>query len=141
METIGFIGLGIMGAPMAGHLLDAGYNVIASDHRSKPTADLVAKGLKTVTGHAAVAKTADITAAALTATVTAASKAYDGTTGASATCTLAGVVSGETVTCTPSATFAGAAVGTGKSVTVALTLGGTHAGNYSVVSPVTRKNM
>ena len=25
METIGFIGLGIMGAPMAGHLLDAGY--------------------------------------------------------------------------------------------------------------------
>ncbi|MES0201215.1 2-hydroxy-3-oxopropionate reductase [Mesorhizobium sp. M0011] len=60
METIGFIGLGIMGAPMAGHLLDAGYHVIASDHRSKPPADLVAKGLKTVTGHAAVAKAADI---------------------------------------------------------------------------------
>ncbi|TIN59423.1 MAG: 2-hydroxy-3-oxopropionate reductase, partial [Mesorhizobium sp.] len=38
METIGFIGLGIMGAPMAGHLLDAGYPVIASDHRSKPPA-------------------------------------------------------------------------------------------------------
>ena len=56
METIGFIGLGIMGAPMAGHLLDAGYPVIASDHRSKPPADLVAKGLKTVTGHNAVAK-------------------------------------------------------------------------------------
>ena len=33
METIGFIGLGIMGAPMAGHLLDAGYSVVASDHR------------------------------------------------------------------------------------------------------------
>ena len=60
METIGFIGLGIMGAPMAGHLLDAGYAVIASDHRSKPPADLIAKGLKTVTGHAAVAKAADI---------------------------------------------------------------------------------
>ena len=28
METIGFIGLGIMGAPMAGHLLDAGYAVV-----------------------------------------------------------------------------------------------------------------
>ena len=35
METIGFIGLGIMGAPMAGHLLDAGYTVVASDHRSR----------------------------------------------------------------------------------------------------------
>ena len=60
METIGFIGLGIMGAPMAGHLLDAGYQVIASDHRSKPPADLVAKGLKTATGNNAVAKAADI---------------------------------------------------------------------------------
>lgn len=60
METIGFIGLGIMGAPMAGHLLDAGYSVVTSDHRSKPPADLVAKGLKTVTGSAAVAKAADI---------------------------------------------------------------------------------
>src|SRR5690606_26467762 len=55
-----FIGLGIMGAPMAGHLLDAGYAVIASDHRSKPPADLVKKGLKTVSGHAAVARAADI---------------------------------------------------------------------------------
>jgi 2-hydroxy-3-oxopropionate reductase len=60
METIGFIGLGIMGAPMAGHLLDAGYSLVASDHRSKPPADLVAKGLKIVSGHAAVARAADI---------------------------------------------------------------------------------
>ncbi|RVC59655.1 NAD(P)-dependent oxidoreductase, partial [Mesorhizobium sp. M2A.F.Ca.ET.046.02.1.1] len=60
METIGFIGLGIMGAPIAGHLLDAGHTVVASDHRSKPPADLVAKGLKSVTGHNAVAKVADI---------------------------------------------------------------------------------
>jgi 2-hydroxy-3-oxopropionate reductase len=49
-----------MGAPMAGHLLDAGYKVIASDHRSKPPVDLITKGLKTVAGHAAVAKAADI---------------------------------------------------------------------------------
>ena len=60
METIGFIGLGIMGAPMAGHLLDAGYSVVTSDHRSRPPADLVAKGLKTVAGSDAVAKAADI---------------------------------------------------------------------------------
>jgi 2-hydroxy-3-oxopropionate reductase len=60
MEIIGFIGLGIMGAPMAGHLLDAGYSVVTSDHRGAPRADLVAKGLKAVTGSRAVAKAADI---------------------------------------------------------------------------------
>src|SRR5690606_42025291 len=60
METIGFIGLGIMGAPMAGHLLDAGYTVVTTDHRSPPPADLVAKGLKTVSGNRAVAQAADI---------------------------------------------------------------------------------
>ncbi|HTV70839.1 MAG TPA: 2-hydroxy-3-oxopropionate reductase [Rhizobiaceae bacterium] len=60
MEKIGFIGLGIMGAPMAGHLLDAGYMVIASDHRKPLPSDLTAKGLKAMKGHAAVAKAADI---------------------------------------------------------------------------------
>ncbi|MHA6684272.1 2-hydroxy-3-oxopropionate reductase [Mesorhizobium sp. A556] len=60
METIGFIGLGIMGAPMAGHLLDAGYSVVTSDHRGPPPADLVAKGLKAVASSEAVAKAADV---------------------------------------------------------------------------------
>ena len=44
METIGFVGLGIMGAPMAGHLLDAGYAVIASDHRGAPPKPLARQG-------------------------------------------------------------------------------------------------
>jgi 2-hydroxy-3-oxopropionate reductase len=60
MHTIGFIGLGIMGAPMAGHLLDAGYAVVSTDHRSPPPRDLTAKGLKAVTGNRAVAEAADI---------------------------------------------------------------------------------
>ncbi|MGC4024032.1 MAG: 2-hydroxy-3-oxopropionate reductase [Mesorhizobium sp.] len=60
METIGFIGLGIMGGPMAGHLLDAGYSVVTSNHRGAPRADLVAKGLKAVAGNKAVAEAADI---------------------------------------------------------------------------------
>lgn len=60
METIGFIGLGIMGAPMARHLLDAGYPVVASSHRKPLPSDLVAKGLNAVDGHASVAKAADI---------------------------------------------------------------------------------
>lgn len=36
--TIGFIGLGIMGAPMAGHLMAAGYKVVTSTHH-KPVPD------------------------------------------------------------------------------------------------------
>jgi 2-hydroxy-3-oxopropionate reductase len=60
MESIGFIGLGIMGAPMAGHLLDAGYTVVASEHRKPLPADLAAKGLRAVKGHDAVAQAADI---------------------------------------------------------------------------------
>ena len=60
MESIGLIGLGIMGAPMAGHLLEAGYTVAASEHRKPLPADLVGKGLKAVKGHDAVAQTADI---------------------------------------------------------------------------------
>ena len=60
METIGFIGLGIMGAPMAGHLLDAGYTVVASDHRGAPPNELLVKGLQTVTGHDTVARAADM---------------------------------------------------------------------------------
>lgn len=60
MEKIGFIGLGIMGGPMAGHLLDAGYEVVSSDHRRALPPELVSKGLRTVSGHAAVARAADI---------------------------------------------------------------------------------
>jgi len=60
METIGFVGLGIMGAPMAGHLLDDGYKMVASDHRGAPPKALVEKGLKTVSGLDAVARAADI---------------------------------------------------------------------------------
>jgi len=60
MQTIGFIGLGIMGRPMAGHLLDAGFPVVTSGHRRPAPQDLLAKGLKTVAGHAAVARAADI---------------------------------------------------------------------------------
>jgi 2-hydroxy-3-oxopropionate reductase len=60
MDTIGFIGLGIMGIPMAGHLLDAGYTVVASDHRKPAPAELLDKGLKTVSSHADVAHASDI---------------------------------------------------------------------------------
>src|SRR5689334_1616992 len=49
-----------MGAPMAGHLLDAAYTVFSSAHRKPLPDDLVAKGLKAVHGHDAVARAADV---------------------------------------------------------------------------------
>jgi 2-hydroxy-3-oxopropionate reductase len=42
--TIGFIGLGIMGRPMAGHLLKAGYPLVVHDLNRQAVATLVAAG-------------------------------------------------------------------------------------------------
>lgn len=44
MKTIGFIGLGIMGKPMAKNLLKAGYTVVAYDIRADALAELTAAG-------------------------------------------------------------------------------------------------
>jgi 2-hydroxy-3-oxopropionate reductase len=44
MDTIGFIGLGLMGRPMAKNLLKAGYAVIAHSRSQGPVDDLVAAG-------------------------------------------------------------------------------------------------
>ena len=43
---IGFIGLGIMGRPMAGHLINAGYSLIVRDVNQGATDELVTKGAK-----------------------------------------------------------------------------------------------
>lgn len=44
MSKLGFVGLGVMGAPMAGHLLDGGHQVFAYGRKGLPD-DLFAKGL------------------------------------------------------------------------------------------------
>lgn len=44
MANLGFIGLGIMGKPMAGHLVKAGHRVYVYDINSAPVQELVAKG-------------------------------------------------------------------------------------------------
>jgi 2-hydroxy-3-oxopropionate reductase len=41
---IGFIGLGIMGRPMAGHLLNAGYSLVVLDKNPVPVNELIALG-------------------------------------------------------------------------------------------------
>lgn len=52
--TIGFIGLGIMGKPMARNLIKAGYDVRVHDHKPATIAELVACG---ATGCASIAET------------------------------------------------------------------------------------
>jgi len=46
MKTIGFIGLGIMGKPMAKNLLKAGYQLIVYDINPDPVAELVKTGAR-----------------------------------------------------------------------------------------------
>jgi 2-hydroxy-3-oxopropionate reductase len=46
MKKIGFVGLGIMGKPMAINLVKAGYEVTVFDIRPEPIAELVAAGAK-----------------------------------------------------------------------------------------------
>jgi 2-hydroxy-3-oxopropionate reductase len=59
MEKIGFIGLGIMGRPMALHLVKAGYEVCVLE-KSKASATLVAAGAQALPTSAAVAKACDV---------------------------------------------------------------------------------
>jgi 2-hydroxy-3-oxopropionate reductase len=58
--TIAFIGLGIMGAPMAGHLIDAGYDVVGYN-RSRPAVDrLVERGGRAAQSSAEAVRDADV---------------------------------------------------------------------------------
>jgi 2-hydroxy-3-oxopropionate reductase len=60
MAKIGFIGLGIMGAPMAGHLIDGGHTLYTSTHRSPAPGELTDKGLTVLGSPKEVAAAADI---------------------------------------------------------------------------------
>jgi len=60
MTDIGFLGLGIMGAPMAGHLLDGGHTVTTAVHKSQPAKELTGKGLKVVGSAKEVAEACDV---------------------------------------------------------------------------------
>ncbi|HKE86328.1 MAG TPA: NAD(P)-dependent oxidoreductase [Vicinamibacterales bacterium] len=56
METIGFIGLGLMGRPMAKNLLKAGYTLIVNSRSQGPVDDLVACGAARASSPADVAR-------------------------------------------------------------------------------------
>ena len=59
MRKLGFIGLGIMGAPMAGHLIKAGHTLFVNTRSTVP-ADLLAAGAQACATAAEVAQNADI---------------------------------------------------------------------------------
>ena len=60
MKKIGFIGLGIMGKPMAMNLIKAGYNLIVYDIRPEPVKEVVAAGAKEGKSSKDVATQSDI---------------------------------------------------------------------------------
>ena len=60
MERIGFIGLGIMGKPMAKNLLKAGYPLTAYTHRAETVAEMVALGAKGAASAREVAENSDV---------------------------------------------------------------------------------
>lgn len=64
-ETIGVIGTGRMGGPMAGRLIDAGYSLIVHDVQSEMTQPLVNRGAQLGKSPANVASRADIVLASL----------------------------------------------------------------------------
>ncbi len=60
MTALGFIGLGIMGKPMAGHLLAAGHRVSVFDRSEDSVRELVAKGGVACASSKAVASVSEI---------------------------------------------------------------------------------
>ena len=58
MQTVGFIGLGLMGKPMARNLLTRGYGVVAHNRSRPPVDELVAAGGEAATAPAEVARRA-----------------------------------------------------------------------------------
>jgi len=60
MVNLGFVGLGIMGKPMAGHLVKAGHQVSMYDINPAPVEDLAARGAIACKNSKAVAQKSDI---------------------------------------------------------------------------------
>ena len=57
---VGFVGLGIMGRPMAGHLLNAGYHLVVYDRNPTPVAELVALGAGAADSPEAIARQSEV---------------------------------------------------------------------------------
>src|SRR5688500_12926718 len=60
MAELGFVGVGRMGGPMAGRLLDAGHSLVVYDTSPAAIAPLVARGAKSVSSAADVASATEV---------------------------------------------------------------------------------
>ncbi|MEQ9489429.1 MAG: 2-hydroxy-3-oxopropionate reductase [Alphaproteobacteria bacterium] len=60
MTDIGFLGLGIMGAPMAGHLIDGGHTLRSAIRKTPAPKELTDKGLQILSTPKEVAEASDI---------------------------------------------------------------------------------
>lgn len=58
--TVGFIGVGIMGKPMAENVLDAGYSVVAYNRSPEPVEELEEKGAKSASSPKEIADRSDV---------------------------------------------------------------------------------
>jgi len=66
-QRIGFIGLGTMGTPMAGHLVDKGFDVTVYNRTAERATALCARGAKLATSIEALARECDVIFTMLTA--------------------------------------------------------------------------
>jgi 2-hydroxy-3-oxopropionate reductase len=60
MKKIGFIGIGIMGKPMAKNLIDAGYSLIAYDIRKEALEEIISYSAESASSCKEVASKCDI---------------------------------------------------------------------------------
>ena len=59
-ETVGFIGLGVMGAPMAGNVVEAGHSLVVHSRSPEPVDALAEAGAETAQSPREVAERADV---------------------------------------------------------------------------------
>lgn len=60
MKKVAFIGTGLMGAPMAGHILDAGYELVVYNRTKARAQDLIDRGAKWAESPKEACKDADL---------------------------------------------------------------------------------
>jgi 3-hydroxyisobutyrate dehydrogenase len=65
METVGFIGLGAMGGPVAGHIQKAGYPMVVFDLRNEATVSFRERGARVASSAAELAGQSDVILTAL----------------------------------------------------------------------------
>jgi len=139
--TMGATGsLGLSGV-IAGDTVGISSTGLAFDSRNAGTRTVTAGGLSLsgadagnyVLSATSVTDLADILAKAITATLSANGKTYDGTTVATGSLSLAGLIGTDQVSATGNLAFDSRNAGTGRTVTAGgITLSGADAGNYTV---------